>query len=130
MGAPGRRERILVVDDEPQLLTALTDTLEDLFEVVATNRPAHALELAAADAEIAVVISDMLMPDMTGDELLSRLRGVSQANRMVITGRADLTAVIRAVNEGNIFAYVTKPWANDDLQLKVRLAAGQFRLTR
>jgi len=130
MAAPLGRERILVVDDEPQLLTALSDTLEDLFEVVATDRPEHALELAAGDPEIAVVISDMLMPGMTGDELLSRLRRVSDASRMVITGRADLTAVIRAVNDGNICAYVTKPWTNDDLQLKVRLAAGQFRLAR
>src|SRR4051812_41784533 len=126
MGAATRLEKVLVVDDEPQLLTALDDTLCDSFEVLGTNEPARALELAASDPEIAVVISDMLMPGMSGDELLSRLRLVSQASRMLITGRADLTAVIRAVNNGNICAYVTKPWTSDDLRLKVRLAAEQF----
>jgi len=130
MGAPPRRERILVVDDEPQLLTAFGDVLGDLFDVVTTNSPARALELAENDAELSVIVSDQSMPDMTGDELFRRLRQASSASRVLITGHTDLTAVVRAVNSGNICAFVTKPWQTEDLRLKVQLAAEQFRLTR
>ena len=70
------------------------------------------------------------MPRMNGDELLSRLDGVTQATRILVTGFADLTAVIRAVNEGRIFAYVAKPWQPDDLRLKVQRAAEHFRLAK
>ena len=130
MGAPSRRERVLVVDDEPHLLNAFDDVLNEQFEVVATNRPEHALELAANDAELAVVLSDQTMPGMPGDELFRRLRAVSHASRVLITGQTDLRAVVRAINEGNICAFVTKPWLSEDLRLKVALAAEQFRLTR
>lgn len=130
MGAPLGRERVLVVDDEPQLLNAFDDVLSEQFEVVATNRPEHALELAANDAELAVVLSDQTMPGMAGDELFRRLRAVSHASRVLITGQTDLRAVVRAINDGNICAFVTKPWLGEDLRLKVRLAAEQFRLTR
>jgi two-component system, NtrC family, sensor kinase len=129
MGALPRRARILVVDDEPQLLTAFDDVLSELFEVVAVNKPERALELAENDAELAVVVSDQSMPGMTGDELFRRLRQISNASRVLITGHANLSAVVRAVNEGNICAFVTKPWQTEDLRLKVQLAAEQFRLT-
>lgn len=130
MGAPIRRERILVVDDELQLLNAFSDVLGEDFEVVATPRPEHALELAANDAEIAVVLSDQTMPGMSGDELFRRLREVSDASRVLITGQADVGAVMRAINDGNIRAFVTKPWLNEDLRLKIGMAAQQFRLVR
>jgi two-component system, NtrC family, sensor kinase len=130
MGAPLRRERVVVVDDEPQLLNALDDVLGEQFEVVATNRPERALELAANDAEIAVVVSDQTMPGIPGDELFRRLRSVSHASRVLITGQTDLSAVVRAINDGNICAFVTKPWRSEDLRMKIGLAAEQFRLTR
>ena len=130
MGALPRRERILVVDDEPQLLIAFSDTLGDLFEVVTTSEPERALELAQGDAEFSVIVSDQSMPNMTGDELFRRLRQVSNASRVLVTGHSGLTAVVRAVNAGSICAFVTKPWQAEELTLKVRLAAEQFRLTR
>ena len=128
--APPRRERVLVVDDEPQLLTAFGDVLGERFDVVTTNSPERALELAQNDTELAVIVSDQSMPGMTGDELFRRLRQVSNASRVLITGHTNLTAVVRAVNAGSICAFVTKPWQTEDLTLKVQLAAEQFRLTR
>ena len=130
MGALPGREHILVVDDEPQLLTAFSDVLGDRFDVVTTNSPARALELAESDAELSVIVSDQSMPGMTGDELFRRLRQISNASRVLITGHGNLTAVVHAVNAGNICAFVTKPWQTEDLRLKVQLAAEQFRLTR
>jgi diguanylate cyclase (GGDEF)-like protein/PAS domain S-box-containing protein len=119
---------VLIVDDEPQVLVALQDLLENDFDVRATDRPEQALRMAEEDPEIAVVLSDQRMPSMTGDQLLAKLRHHSNATRILCTGYADLQAVMRSVNEGKIFAYVTKPWDGVDLRLKVQHAADHFRL--
>ncbi|HYQ15523.1 MAG TPA: diguanylate cyclase, partial [Polyangiaceae bacterium] len=123
-----RPPRVLLVDDEPQVLVALEDLLADDFDVTAVSEPAKALRIAEEDPSIAVVLSDQRMPGMTGDELLSRLRRSSAASRILCTGYADLPVVVRSVNEGKIFAYVTKPWDTVDLRLKIQHAADHFRL--
>lgn len=120
--------RILVVDDEPQVLLALQDLLEDEFEVETTSEATEALRIVESDPSIAVVLSDQRMPEMTGDELLAKVRQHSSATRMLCTGYADLEAVVRSVNEGRIFAYITKPWDSADLRLKLHHAADYFRL--
>src|SRR5690606_3489479 len=124
------REKVLVVDDEPAILTALEDALGDNFDVVATDKPERAVELAENDPELAVVLSDQRMPGMTGDALFSRIRNRSDATRVLATGYADLSAVIRAVNDGNLFGYITKPWNRNELNLSVQRAAEHFRLRR
>ncbi len=124
------KERILLVDDEPQVLIALEDLLCDEFLVMKSASPEHALELAREHPDIAVVVSDQRMPRMTGDELLAQLGASLEARRILVTAFADLTAVIRAVNNGKIFAYVTKPWDSTDLRLKVQQAAEHFRLAK
>jgi len=122
------RESILLVDDEPQVLVALEDLLSDRFVVFKAEDGDSALNVIEHEPNIAVVITDQRMPHMTGDEFLSKLGTTSDAERILVTGFADLKAVIRAVNEGKIFAYVTKPWEQEDLRLKVAKAAEQFRL--
>jgi PAS domain S-box-containing protein len=124
------KERVLLVDDEPQVLVALEDLLGEDFVVLKTGLPEEALEMVQRDRSIAVVISDQRMPKMTGDELLARLGVSSDARRILVTAFADLSAVIRAVNNGKIFAYVTKPWNPEDLRMKVRKAAEHFRLAQ
>jgi diguanylate cyclase (GGDEF)-like protein/PAS domain S-box-containing protein len=128
MTAP--RERVLLVDDEPQLLVALEDLLLDEFDVIKTGSPEQALRVVQQERDIAVVVSDQRMPKMTGDELFTCLNGQSKATRILITGFADLTAVVRAVNNGNIFAYITKPWSAEDFRLIVRRGAEYFRLAQ
>ncbi len=123
-------ESVLLVDDEPQVLVALEDLLSDRFVVLKTTSPEGALELVRKQKEISVVISDQRMPSMSGDELFSRLGESSDAKRILVTGFADLTGVIRAVNEGKLFAYVTKPWDPEDLRIKVDRAAQHFRMSR
>jgi signal transduction histidine kinase len=117
-----------LVDDEPQVLVALEDLLSDDFVVLKTESPEMALRIVNDEGNIAVIVTDQRMPRMTGDQLLSKLAGSSSASRILVTGYADLSAVIRAVNDGKIFAYVTKPWSPDDLRMKVRKAAEHFRL--
>jgi diguanylate cyclase (GGDEF)-like protein/PAS domain S-box-containing protein len=129
-GASEPRARVLIVDDEPQVLLAMQDVLGDEFETfTATNGP-RALELIRNDPDIAVLISDQRMPMMSGDQVLEQAGRYCRATRILFTGYADLSGVIRAVNHGRIFAYVTKPWNGDHLRMTVRQAVEQFSLTR
>ncbi len=124
------KQRILLVDDEPQILVALEDLLSEEFVVFKADSAERALDLMGTERNIAVVITDQRMPRMTGDELSVRLRRTKGPESILVTGYADLAAVVRAVNEGQIFAYVTKPWDAEDLKLKVSEAANRYRLTR
>lgn len=124
------KQRVLLVDDEPQVLIALEDLLYEDFEVIKTQSPKQALSLVSEERGIAVVISDQRMPEMTGEQLFTNLNGASRAARILVTGFADLGAVVRAVNDGNIFAYVTKPWNPEELRMMVRKGADHFQLTQ
>jgi len=126
---PVEKRRVLLVDDEPQVLVALEDLLSEEFCVLKAQSGEDALKVIRGEPEIAVVITDQRMPKMTGDEFLTRL-DKHGATRILLTGYADLSAVIRAVNEGKIFAYVTKPWNADDLWLTVHNAAEHFHLAQ
>ncbi len=121
-------QKVLLVDDEPQILVALEDLLSDQFTVLTADSGEKALDLMEQLDDIAVVVTDQRMPRMSGDELVARLAHDYSAQRILVTGYADLGAVVRAVNEGRIFAYATKPWNEADLRLKVLRAAEQFRL--
>lgn len=109
--------RILCVDDEPQVLEGLRDGLRRRFEVHAAASGAHGLEMLGREPDAyAVVISDMRMPAMSGAAFLSEARRVApRAVRMLLTGYADLEAASRAVNEGRIFRFLTKPCEREDL---------------
>ncbi len=124
------KQHVLLVDDEPQILTALEDLLGDDYTVFKSETPQRALDLVRADQEIAVVITDQRMPHMNGDEFLSKIGDQSHALRIMVSGFADLPAVLRAVNDGKVYAYVTKPWDEHDLLRKVRTAAAHFRLAQ
>lgn len=124
------KQSVLLVDDEPQILVALEDLLEEQFTIFTANSAEAALDVIQHESEIAVVVTDQRMPRMSGDELVAKLNGSSRAQRIMVTGYADLSAVIRAVNDGRIFAYVTKPWNEQDLRVKVTQAANQFSLSR
>src|SRR6478735_4090442 len=124
------RPPVLVVDDEPQVLVALDDLLSEKFIVRRAASAAQALEILDSERDIAVVVTDQRMPGMTGDQLLAEVGTRTDAPGILVTGFADLTAVVRAVNDGQLFAYVTKPWDGSDLLQKVGKAAEQYRLTR
>jgi PAS domain S-box-containing protein len=106
----GERATILLVDDEPEILTALTDLLEDEYEVVSTTRPEQALKMLAGGLRPAVILSDQRMPGLTGDAFLERARAYSDAEALLLTGYAELDAVVGALNRGRIAGYTPKPW--------------------
>jgi two-component system cell cycle sensor histidine kinase PleC len=120
---------ILVVDDEPQILTAITDLLEDEFTVWSAGSGPDALEILERQ-EVAVILSDQRMPGMTGAEFLSKAKAISDATRVLVTGYSDLDAMVAAVNLGQIHAYLSKPWNPLELKVVVRTAADRWRLGR
>lgn len=121
---------ILAVDDEPDILVALEDLFEDEYEIRTTTSPAEALGILRANSEIAVIVSDQRMPGMTGDQLLAEARAFHDAQAILLTGYADLSAVVAALNRGGITGYVTKPWDSVLLRSTVRNAIERHRLGR
>ena len=123
-------DTILVVDDEPQVLAAIADTLEDDFNVLVNVSPLSAMDMLRQTKGLSVIISDQRMPGLSGHEFLTRAREVSDATRILITGYSDMDAVIAAVNSGRIFGYISKPWDPDKLRHLIRQAADHCELVR
>jgi DNA-binding NtrC family response regulator len=106
---------ILLVDDEPEILFSLRGLLRREFELHTAESGAEALDVLHRQP-VHVIMTDQRMPQMTGVELLRRARGdCPGAIRIIFTGYADLKAVIDAVNQGQIYRYLTKPWDPDEL---------------
>jgi CheY-like chemotaxis protein len=109
-------DRVLCVDDEPQLLSGLERSLRKVCPVVTALGGQTALELLRKDREFSVIISDMRMPGMDGARFLTEARLlVPDAIRVLLTGEADLDAVIAAVNSGHIQHYLRKPVEREQL---------------
>jgi PAS domain S-box-containing protein len=123
------KDKLLLLDDEPLILRSLEHLLEDDYQVFTTTDAAAALPLAL-EHEIAVILCDERMPGLSGHEFFERVKTVSRATRVMISGYADLTAITAAINDGQIFAYVTKPWDPVGLKALVRSAAIQFQLVQ
>ncbi len=122
--------KILIVDDQVEIVNALTRLLKDDYEVFGATSGLTALEITRRE-EIAVVLADQRMPQMTGVELFRQIRSENDSMmRILITAYADLDATVAAVNEANIFYYIAKPWEPEELQLIVRRAAEQYLLAK
>ncbi|MCE4223830.1 response regulator [Methylobacterium sp. C25] len=121
---------ILAVDDEPDILVAIEDLFEDEYRVLTCSKPSDALDLLRAEPDLAVIISDQRMPGMTGDALLAEARAFHDAQAILLSGYADMSAVIAALNKGGIIGYVTKPWDAVLLRATVRNAYERHRLAR
>jgi signal transduction histidine kinase/PleD family two-component response regulator len=122
MTATTYKPRVLVVDDEPQILESIHALLEDDFDVVVSSDATEAVEVLK-NAQIAVILADQRMPKLTGGEFLARAREICDATRILITGYVDIDALIRAVNDGQIHSYVPKPWEPANLKITVLKAA-------
>ncbi|GBR44776.1 ATP-binding response regulator [Neokomagataea thailandica] len=114
------RPTVLLVDDEEEILVALEDLLDEEYDIIATTDPQYALKLLSERTDIATIISDQRMPGLNGDELLYRASQVSDARSLLLTGYADLDAVVSALNQGHIQGYAHKPWEEEGLRSLVR----------
>ncbi len=122
--------QVLCVDDEKGILRALRRVLMDEeCDVTTANSGAEALELLPQLDNLALIISDQRMPEMTGVEFLQQAKKLRpSAYRVMLTGYADINATMDAVNKGEIWRYVTKPWDDDAIIALVRDAIRQYQL--
>ncbi len=121
--------RILCVDDEPQVLEGLQRNLRKKFAVSTSPGADSALARLDAGESFEVIMSDMRMPGMNGAGLLAQFhRRAPDTVRLLLTGYTELDAAIAAVNEGNIFRFLTKPCPPDALVAVLEAAVVQHRL--
>jgi DNA-binding NtrC family response regulator len=122
-----KKGRILCVDDEPNILRSLSWLLQREFEVFTANGGEAGLALVAAH-DFDVVISDQRMPGMMGSEFLREVRKLSpRSMRIMLTGYSDLQAMLRSVNDSEVFRFISKPWKIDELPAVVAEAASIAR---
>lgn len=128
---------IICVDDELVILESLTEQLKrnldllEVFQIEAAESGEEALEILAEmkedDIEVALIISDQIMPKMKGDELLINVhQRHPEILKIMMTGQADIKAVGNAVNDANLYRFITKPWDETDLLLTVKEALRSY----
>lgn len=112
--------RVLLVDDEPLVLESLKRTLHrEPYEILCANSGNEALAILEIEP-VDVVMADEMMPGMLGSELLATVcRRYPDTMRIILTGYAGLESALRAINEGQIYRYLTKPC--NDLELKITI---------
>jgi response regulator RpfG family c-di-GMP phosphodiesterase len=127
--ASNDRPRILCVDDEPNVLDGLARTLRTHYLVETATEGKIALDMLKSAEPFAVVMSDQRMPQMTGTQFLAQSRVVAPNSvRVLLTGQADMESAMDAVNEGNIFRFLTKPCPTDVLLAALEACCDQYRL--
>ncbi len=124
-------ETILVVDDELANLQKLHRTFIHRYPVLSAGSGSEALELARKNENVAVIIADQRMPDMTGIELLRKTLDIlPHAIRIILTGYTDSDVLMEAINSCKVFRYIVKPWEPPDLLITVERGLEAYRLAR
>ena len=111
-----KRARILFIDDEERILTALKSQFRERYHVFTTTDGEKALDFITR-YQMHVIVSDQRMPGMVGVELLRRSRAIAPSSvRILLTGYSDLAAIVGSINDGEVYRFISKPWDNTDLQ--------------
>ena len=122
-------ERILFVDDDPNILAGIRRQLHKLYDVSTADSGQAGLDLIVDSAPFTVVVSDMNMPGMDGIQFLRQVKVIAKDTvRMMLTGLSDMHVAVEAVNEGSIFRLLTKPCATDLLANALADGVEQYRL--
>jgi len=116
-----QKSKILLVDDEPNLTSALVRSLDKTqFEIFTADSAQKGLLILAGN-DIDVVVSDERMPGMSGSQFLTEVRkNWPSTVRMILSGQADLDAAVRAINEGEVYRFLLKPCHPTELQLTIQ----------
>ena len=127
-----RKPAIILVDDEPMILTSIRTllTLELDCEAESFTSPFEAVKYLEKNT-VDLTISDYLMPGMTGIQLLGEAKRLQpEAARVLLTGHADKASAIKAINDVGLFQYLEKPWDNAQLLLVIQQAVERAQLLR
>jgi CheY-like chemotaxis protein len=126
-----KKLKILVVDDEPDNLDLLYRTFRRDFNVLKADSGFNALKVLATEGEVAVIISDQRMPEMKGTEFLSKtVPQFPDTVRIILTGFTDIEDLVEAINAGQVYKYITKPWDPGELKAVVQRAAETYDLLK
>jgi response regulator RpfG family c-di-GMP phosphodiesterase len=124
------RYKILLVDDEPTNLRTLERLFRDEHEVIAAESGSEGIDLLGHH-DIALIISDQRMPGMTGIDFLTRAAQIRRhTTRIILTGYTDVEDLVKAINSGVVYRYITKPWINTDLMQTVRSGLEHYEISR
>ncbi len=122
-------EKILFVDDDPNILSGYKRKLRKQYKVETALGPEAGLEEIAKNDQYAIVISDFRMPNMNGVEFLTKVKEISpETVRIMLTGQAEQNTAVEAVNEGNIFRFLTKPCPDELMCKSLNAGMEQYRL--
>ena len=123
------RHTILIVDDEPNVLKSLKRLLVDTdYNILMAQSGEEGLE-KLKERKIDVVISDYRMPGMNGVEFLSKVKEQSpDTMRLILSGYADAVAIVEAINEGQVYRFITKPWNDQELLTTISTSLEQHNL--
>jgi response regulator RpfG family c-di-GMP phosphodiesterase len=128
---PAVRYRLLIVDDDPLNLDALTRVLKHDYELLRANSADEALVLLRSEGRhIDLILADKSMPGRSGVELLEEAKGLSPAMRIVLTAYPDASDLMEAINRGEVYRYVTKPWSPEELRVVIAHALEHYQLGR
>ncbi|NTV12639.1 MAG: response regulator [Desulfobulbaceae bacterium] len=124
--------KILCVDDEPNVLKALTRLfMDENYEIFTASSGEEGLSLLAEQWDIQVVISDYRMPGLNGVDFLKAVHeGWPETIRIVLSGYADTAAVVAAINEGQVYKFIGKPWDDEALKATIAEAIAHYSLER
>ena len=121
---------LLLLDDEQDILNSLKRLLRRDYDVVCYTEGQEALDYLA-DNNVDIIMSDMRMPQMNGDEFLTSAKKCQpDAIRILLTGYSDMESTINAINNGSIYTYIGKPWDNESLKLTLEKAASHYGLKK
>ena len=123
--------KVLFVDDDANILASFRRRLGRRFDVATVLGGAQGLEVLENEGPVAVVVSDQRMPNMDGVEFLGEVRKrAPDTVRMMLTGNTDVTTAIKAVNEGHIFRFFTKPCPPEEMEVAIEAGLKQYNLVR
>lgn len=129
---PNGQPAVLIVDDEDMVITSIRAflQLETEYRVTGMTLPEEAVKFLETNP-VDVVVSDYLMPKMTGLQLLAKAKDLQpEAARVLLTGHADKQSAIQAINDVGLFQYLEKPWDNSQLLLVINSAIERTNLLR
>ena len=119
----GKKAKLLFVDDEERILTALRSVFRNQYSVFTASSGPEAMEFMKR-FNPHVVISDQRMPEMTGVEFLRQVKDIAPHTvRILLTGYSDLASIVGSINDGEVFRFVSKPWDNTEIQKTIGEAA-------
>lgn len=114
------RPRLLFIDDEEINRSNFQQTFTDDYEILLAATGEEALETMAQADRLALILADQRMPGLSGAEVLARAREIApHAERIMITGYSDPEDIMAAINQGQVYRYILKPWSNEELRIAI-----------